>query len=126
MGDRTYPQPDPRTGVVPVDWRIAQILGTVDVAARNPVFTWLYGGLSLHVAHHLFPGASPTHYRGLTGIVRGLAEARGIRYRSYPTLRSAIRAHHVFLRTMGQPNGVGLRAADLAFVGPEGRADTVW
>ena len=43
---------------------------TVDFCPRNPVLTWVLGGLNFQIEHHLFPRVPHTHYPQIAEIVR--------------------------------------------------------
>ena len=47
-----------------------QIESTVDFCPRNPVLTWMLGGLNYQIEHHLFPRLPHTLYPQIAGIVR--------------------------------------------------------
>jgi linoleoyl-CoA desaturase len=83
-------------------WAVHEVETTVDFCARNPVLTWLLGGLNFQIEHHLFPRVPHTHYPRIADIVRRNCERHGVRYTSQPTLRAALRSHHRHLRALGR------------------------
>jgi linoleoyl-CoA desaturase len=96
-----YPEPD-ATNRVPAEWAVAQVESTVDFAPRNRLLTWYLGGLNYQIEHHLFPKVSHAHYPALAPIVARVSRAHGVRYHVNATLRSALRAHQDWLRTLGR------------------------
>jgi linoleoyl-CoA desaturase len=85
------------------DWTEHQIATTVDFAPDNPLLSWYLGGLNFQVEHHLFPRVCHLHHRALARIVEETCRAHGVRYRSEPTLRSALASNWRWLRRMGSP-----------------------
>ena len=83
-------------------WAVHQVETTVNFCPRNPVLTWLLGGLNFQIEHHLFPRVQHTHYAHIAAIVRRNCARHGIRYTSQPSLRAALRAHARHLRAMGR------------------------
>ena len=43
-------------------WAVHEVETTVDFCPRNPVLTWMLGGLNFQIEHHLFPRVPHTHY----------------------------------------------------------------
>jgi linoleoyl-CoA desaturase len=82
-------------------WGKHQVETTVDFCPRNPVLTWLLGGLNFQIEHHLFPRVQHTHYAHIAAIVQRNCARHGIRYTSQPSLWAALRAHARHLRAMG-------------------------
>jgi linoleoyl-CoA desaturase len=95
----TRPEPIERS------WAEHQLATTADFAPRNRLLTFYLGGLNFQVEHHLFPTVSHLHYPALAPIVNAVCEEHGIRYRSFPSLRSALASHVRWLRTLGAPAG---------------------
>lgn len=74
---------------------------TADYATRNPVVSFLTGGLNHHIAHHLCPFVCHTHYPQITRIVRETAAEFDIPYREHRTMTKAIWHHLVLLKQLG-------------------------
>ena len=51
-------------------WAVHEVETTVDFCPRNPVLTWMLGGLNFQIEHHLFPRVPHTHYPRIAEIVR--------------------------------------------------------
>jgi linoleoyl-CoA desaturase len=85
------------------DWGEHQVATTVDFARDNPLLGWYLGGLNFQVEHHLFPRICHLHHPALSRIVEATCREHGVRYRSEPTLRSALAANLRWLRRMGSP-----------------------
>ena len=83
-------------------WAVHEVESTVDFCPRNPVLTWVLGGLNFQIEHHLFPLVPHTHYPKIAEIVRRNCAKHGIRYSSQPSLRAALRSHVLHLRAMGR------------------------
>ncbi|MDX6471552.1 MAG: linoleoyl-CoA desaturase [Gaiellaceae bacterium] len=83
-------------------WAVHEVETTVDFCPRNPVLTWMLGGLNYQIEHHLFPRVSHIHYPRIAEIVRRNALKHGVRYTAQPTLWVALRSHHRHLRTLGR------------------------
>jgi linoleoyl-CoA desaturase len=89
-------------GAAPRAWAVHEVETTVDFCPRNPVLTWLLGGLNFQIEHHLFPRVPHTHYPAIARIVRANCDRYGVRYTSQPSLRVALRSHVKHLRAMGR------------------------
>ncbi len=74
---------------------------SLDWAPQNRFWTWLYGGLNCHAAHHLFPDVSHAHYRTLSRLIARSAKAHGVPY-NRTDLIGAIASHFRFLYRMGR------------------------
>jgi linoleoyl-CoA desaturase len=83
-------------------WAVHEVETTVDFCPRNPVLSWLVGGLNYQIEHHLFPRVPHTHYPHIAKIVRRNAERHGVRYVTQRSLRAALWSHFRHLRTMGR------------------------
>ena len=83
-------------------WAVHEVETTVDFCPRNPVLTWVLGGLNYQIEHHLFPRVPHTHYARIAEIVKRNSEKYGVRYTTQPTLWFALRSHFRHLRTMGR------------------------
>jgi linoleoyl-CoA desaturase len=91
------------TGDVASDWAEHQVATTVDFARGNTLLGWYLGGLNFQVEHHLFPRVCHLHYPALSRIVEETCRSHQVRYRSEPTLGSALAANFRWLRRMGAP-----------------------
>ena len=83
-------------------WAVHEVETTVDFCPRNPVLTWLLGGLNYQIEHHLFPRVPHTHYPQIAQIVRRNAAKHGVRYTTQPSLLRAVRSHQRHLRALGR------------------------
>ena len=73
---------------------------TSDHSIDSFVANWFYGGLHLHVVHHLAPRVCHTHYRPLTRLVQEVAAKHGVYYKRNKTIFDAIREHYMHLRNL--------------------------
>nr|WP_199066542.1 acyl-CoA desaturase [Chromobacterium sp. ASV5] len=82
-------------------WHEHQFLTCCDWEPQPQVLGHLFGGLHLHLTHHLFPTYSHRHYPALTRIVEEQATIHGLPYRciSYSELWQAQQS---FLQAMGR------------------------
>jgi linoleoyl-CoA desaturase len=83
-------------------WAVHEVETTVDFCPRNPVLTWVLGGLNYQIEHHLFPRVAHTHYPRIAEIVKRNAAKHGVRYTAQPSLWVALRSHHRHLRNLGR------------------------
>ena len=83
-------------------WAVHEVETTVNFCPRNPLLTWMLGGLNYQIEHHLFPRVPHTHYPRIAEIVRRNCALHGIRYTSQPSLRAALGSHYRHLRTLGR------------------------
>jgi linoleoyl-CoA desaturase len=83
-------------------WAVHEVETTVDFCPRNPVLTWMLGGLNFQIEHHLFPKVPHTHYPRIAEIVRRNCDLHGVRYSFHPSLGRALRSHFLHLREMGR------------------------
>ncbi len=75
---------------------------TADFSAKSNLAKWFWGGLNLHVIHHIAPGVCHTHYPDLTKIVKDIAKKHGVEYRESKTIFGAIYQHYLLLKRMGK------------------------
>lgn len=82
-----------------------QVSATADVESSGftgVVVRWMTGGLDKQVAHHLAPGMPHTIYPALLPHIKALCDEYGTRYRSHPSVRSALGSHFRWLRELGR------------------------
>ncbi|MEX2100125.1 MAG: acyl-CoA desaturase [Acidimicrobiia bacterium] len=100
--DTEFTRPD-ASGALAAEWAVTQVNGAVNIAIRNPIVRWYFGGFANHIEHHLFPRMAHVHYRAISPVVRDECERRGLRYRELPSVRAAYASHMRFMREMGRP-----------------------
>jgi linoleoyl-CoA desaturase len=83
-------------------WAVHEVETTVDFSPRNPVLTWMLGGLNYQIEHHLFPRVPHTHYARIAEIVQRNAARHGVRYVAHSSLHAALRSHYRHLRTLAR------------------------
>jgi linoleoyl-CoA desaturase len=103
VDDAEFPTPDPTSHRMEQDWAVHQVQTTVDFARDSRVLTWFLGGLNFQVEHHLFPKVCHLHFPAISRIVEETCAEFGVRYRAYPTVGEALRAHASWLVEMGAP-----------------------
>jgi hypothetical protein len=84
------------------DWAARQIMSTVNYCADNPFLTQFFGGLNMHVEHHLFPSVSWLHYTEIRPIVKATCKEFRIVYSEH-TLWQHITSHYYKLKELGSP-----------------------
>lgn len=83
-------------------WAKHEIESTVNFCPRNPVLTWLLGGLNFQIEHHLFPRVPHTLYPRIASVIQKTCTEYGVRYNVHPNLLSALKSHCNHLYQMGQ------------------------
>jgi len=73
---------------------------TADYSARNPLANWFWGGLNLHVVHHLNPYICHIHFPKLTEIVKATAKEYGVEYRENKSIFQALAQHYSFMKRL--------------------------
>jgi linoleoyl-CoA desaturase len=99
-----FPLP-PLDGKMKVTWVEHQLMVTKDFNAGDPIFDFLYGGFTHHVAHHLFPTIGHTYYPKITPIIRKYANEKQLPYTCRPVLK-AIKSHYLLLKNSSQPDSI--------------------
>lgn len=102
--DAEFPIPGKDTGRMERPWAVHQAYVTVDYDRRNPLATWLFGGLNFHKEHHLFPTICHIHYPAITKIVEETCRDHRIKYSEHKSFGAGIIAHYLWLRKMGKPS----------------------
>lgn len=102
-----FPLPRDDTGRIGNSWAVHQAETTVDFARRNPVASWLLGGLNFQIEHHLFPRICHVNYPAISGLVEETCREFGVKYTEHKSIRAGVRSHFRWLRRMGMPNAVG-------------------
>jgi fatty acid desaturase len=63
-----------------------QVATCLDIKPSYPILqslhSWFFGGLDLHLVHHLFPRLSPEYYLQVTEIVKGICIRHCLPYQS--------------------------------------------
>jgi len=74
---------------------------TADYSTETPAANWFFGGLNLHVIHHIKPNVCHVHFPALTKILKATANEHGIEYRENKKMITAIKKHCRWLKKMG-------------------------
>lgn len=96
-----FPTPS-HAGELEDDFFVHQLKTTSNFAARNPLATFIVGGLNHQVEHHLFPRICHIHYPALSNIVKATAQEFGVPYYEQPTFLAAVASHARTLRDIGR------------------------
>lgn len=99
--DAEFPLPD-ENGKLESERLVHQMATTCNFAPKSRVLSWLVGGLTHQIEHHLFPHISHVHYRKIAPIVQQTAEEFGVPYNTSKTFVSAILEHFKMLRNLGR------------------------
>lgn len=100
-----FPMPAPDTGRIESSWAVHQVQTTVNFARRNPVVSWLLGGLNFQIEHHLLPRICHVNYPALAPVVEQTCRDFGVEYHEHPTVWAGLRSHYRWLRQMGTEKG---------------------
>jgi linoleoyl-CoA desaturase len=92
--------PEAKNGLIAGSWSEHELEATIDFAPSSRIINWLTGGLNTHVAHHLYPRISHSHYFALTKIIEKHCRMYGYPYRKEPLLR-ALGSHFRYLKKLG-------------------------
>jgi linoleoyl-CoA desaturase len=95
----SFIEPDEK-GSLPHTFAIHILKTTSEFSTDSPLITWIFGGLNLHVTHHLFPRVSQVHLPALSRIVRRTAHEYGVPYTAY-SFFGALRSHLRMLKRLG-------------------------
>lgn len=93
--------PEPQNGVIPNSWSEHELEATIDFAPSSKIIHWITGGLNTHVAHHLYPQVSHTHYYAITPIIENYCKANGYNYKK-ESLPGALLSHFKFLKKLSK------------------------
>ena len=86
---------------LPETWLRIQVEATLNV--RLPRWlSWYVGGLDHQIEHHLFSRYPHTIYPDLAGTIEEFCRENRINYTRHQGFWPAVRAHHRWLRQMGQ------------------------
>ncbi|KAJ3354788.1 hypothetical protein GGF32_002358 [Allomyces javanicus] len=96
-----WPQPDPKTNEMSIDWATMQVKTTQDYAHLDPFWTVATGALNYQTVHHLFPNISQFHYPALGEITKQVCKEHGIKYLVKDTFWEALGSHLGHLRILG-------------------------
>ncbi|KAJ3881202.1 fatty acid desaturase-domain-containing protein [Lentinula edodes] len=98
-----FPQVNPETGNIDVDWARLQVETAQDFSHDKPFMTFFSGSLNYQVAHHLFPSIAQEHLPAVAKIVRQTATEFGVKYEVKESLWAAIGGHIGLLKMLGTP-----------------------
>lgn len=95
-------KPSDPTLKIPNAWIIHELYTTSDIAPRDRILTWLFGGLTMQVEHHLFPQVCHLYYREIQEKLVRLCEEYDMPYNMCPTFLNGLVSHGRKLWKMGQ------------------------
>ncbi len=73
---------------------------TADYSINSRIAEWFFGGLHLHVVHHLCPNICHVHYGELTKIIADVAKIHQVKYRINKTMFDALKDHYSHLKSL--------------------------
>ena len=97
----SFPLPD-EEGNLDSARLVHQLQTTSNFAPKSPLLSWMVGGLTNQIEHHLFPNISHVHYRNIAPIVKQTAEEFGLPYYTNGSFITAIFKHFKMLRDLGR------------------------
>ena len=83
------------------DWGMHQLITSHDYSNGSGLALHLSGGLSMQIAHHLFPSIHYKFYPAMSKIIERTANEFGYPYNVSGTFFSAIQSHYRLLKKMG-------------------------
>jgi len=98
-----YPIPD-EEGNIENNYFMHVLETTADFSRSNKFWTFMMGGINLHVVHHLFPTVCHVHYRPLTEIVIETAQEFGLEYYENPGFWNAYGKHLQLMKHLSKPD----------------------
>jgi linoleoyl-CoA desaturase len=101
VAETEFPLPSD-SGMLENHWAEHQMRTTMNFANRDPIFSWLVGGLNFQVEHHLFPTISHVHYPRISKIVEQTALEFNVPYKHQPTFVGALWSHQRMLWRFGR------------------------
>jgi acyl-lipid (8-3)-desaturase len=96
-----WPEVDPKTGKVPMDWAALQVRTTIDYSHDDKLVHFLTGGLNYQTVHHLFPFVSQVHYIDLGNIVKAACKKHDVKYNYAKDYPAALKSHIQHLKNLG-------------------------
>lgn len=100
--DAEFPAPSLESGRIENAWAIHQVETTVDFTRRNPVVSWLLGGLNFQIEHHLLPKVCHINYPRIAHVVEGTCRDYGVRYTEHESFSAGLASHFRWLKEMGK------------------------
>lgn len=101
VSDASFPLPNKQGNME--DERLAhQLATTCNFSPNSKVLSWLVGGLTNQIEHHLFPHISHIHYKKLAPIVERTSKEFGLPYHKNGNFLSAISKHFKMLYLLGR------------------------
>lgn len=101
VSDASFPLPNEQGNME--DERLAhQLATTCNFSPNSKIFSWLVGGLTNQIEHHLFPHISHVHYKKIAPIVEQTCREYGLPYYKNGNFLSAIAKHFKMLYLLGQ------------------------
>ena len=98
--ETSFPEIDAE-GNVDKNWAVHIVETTGDYAYNNAFVNWMFGGINIHVIHHLLPRICHIHYTEVAPIVAATAKEYGLTYRQIPTFSAAVSSHFKLLKDLG-------------------------
>lgn len=97
--DSVFVQPD-ENGYIDCSWGEHQLRTTDDFSPDSAIISFMFSGLNLHTAHHLFPNyCHHAHLPAVTKILRETASEFGLRYR-YRSTTGGLSSHFRLLKKL--------------------------
>lgn len=91
----------PKEGKMSHGWYYYQFTTSCDWNPKPDIFNHLFGGINLHLTHHLFPSWSHRHYPALRLIVEQLSIKYNLPYHCL-TYTEIMKQQRIFIKEMGK------------------------
>lgn len=101
VSDAAFPLPNEH-GNIENERLIHQLATTCNFSPNSKVLSWLVGGLTNQIEHHLFPQISHVHYKNIAPIVEKTSREFGLPYHQNGNFLSAIIKHFKMLHQLGR------------------------
>ena len=96
-----FPLPN-NEGSIENHWAEHQMRTTMNFGTKDPLFSWLVGGLNHQVEHHLFPTICHVHYPKISKIVADVAKEFNVPYLNQKSFMGALWSHEKMLWKLGR------------------------
>ncbi|KXS14275.1 delta-5 fatty acid desaturase [Gonapodya prolifera JEL478] len=97
-----WPEPDPKTNVLPYDWAEHEVRSSLDFAHDSWFWTVFSIGFNFQATHHIFPGINQYYHPIVHEVVKQACKEFEIKYNYKATTYEAILLHIDHLRVMGK------------------------
>lgn len=101
VSEASFPLPN-ENGTIENERLVHQLATTCNFSPNSKILSWLVGGLTNQIEHHLFPNISHVHYKKIAPIVEQTSKEFGLPYLSNGNFLTAIYKHFKMLYQLGR------------------------